>query len=246
MGSTGAYSFSIGQAFYTVDEGASGSVSKGIQQPFDSIVISDTSGCTNYVLELYDHYGDGWVFPYIDVYVNGELVIPGAQISCFCFLDTVLIPVNNGDIISLDYVSEGIGFPEETGYSLYDGSGNLIVAEGIDFTVIPGDFGNPNSDPPTGAKVICEILNSSIIEYNTNILVYPNPTKDILNLELQGEISNNLRFELIDFTGRIIEQGEIINQNKQLSISDLPPSIYFIKVSANGEAIKTIKVIKNN
>ncbi len=71
----------------------------------------------------------------------------------------------------------------------------------------------------------------------TEIVVYPNPTKNILRV--RTEIKNPT-FHLIDIMGRKL----ITTQEKEIDVSEFPNGIYFLNVFDENQAIKTIRIIK--
>ncbi len=81
------------------------------------------------------------------------------------------------------------------------------------------------------------------------ITVYPNPAHEMLNVQTIADEEGNAKVIVTDVSGRILltEQMQLkegIN-NFQVSVADLPPSFYFIKlVTENGTINKTIKFIK--
>lgn len=70
--------------------------------------------------------------------------------------------------------------------------------------------------------------------------VYPNPTKDILNISYNQEISNVEIFNLVG--QRVATIAPNANEGK-LDISSLANGTYFVKVTSNNET-RTVKVIK--
>jgi len=60
-----------------------------------------------------------------------------------------------------------------------------------------------------------------------NLALYPNPVRDILNLEVEEQIG---RIEIMDVTGKQINTLE--NPGKQVSLSDLQPGIYMLKITS--------------
>jgi hypothetical protein len=75
---------------------------------------------------------------------------------------------------------------------------------------------------------------------NSMVLIYPNPTDGILVLE--GELVSNYKLvELIDVSGRIVEQWSISNNKIQISIKDHSTGFYTIKLSGDkGELMNRI------
>ncbi len=69
---------------------------------------------------------------------------------------------------------------------------------------------------------------------------YPNPTSDILNIEITGDMKEMF---LADISGKILQKFDIKNKKKfNISLSKFPAGIYFIQYQ-NGERWQTGKVI---
>lgn len=75
-------------------------------------------------------------------------------------------------------------------------------------------------------------------EKNLNLIVYPNPTNSILNIDF--EFSEQLKYELFSSTGKRVLVGIITSNNQQIDISHLPSNIYFLKIKD-----KSYKVFKS-
>ncbi len=73
-----------------------------------------------------------------------------------------------------------------------------------------------------------------------NVIIYPNPTTSILNIEN----AENSMIEIYDLLGRVVLSENNISLNKQLNVSNLSNGTYLIKISNNGQ-IKTDKFIIN-
>ena len=71
-----------------------------------------------------------------------------------------------------------------------------------------------------------------------NIKIYPNPAKDILNLEIPEEIKN-FSFEIKDMSGRLISAHE---NETNINVSKLSNGVYLCTVKSDGETV-TKKVI---
>lgn len=76
-----------------------------------------------------------------------------------------------------------------------------------------------------------------------NLSVYPNPTNDILNLEIEEDLIPIAigTIKLFDLTGKMIQTFN--PENKQLDVSVLTKGVYFLEV-ANAEKRSVIKILK--
>jgi hypothetical protein len=74
-----------------------------------------------------------------------------------------------------------------------------------------------------------------------NVLVYPNPANNVLNIT-SSEIIDNV--EVLDIVGRVIISKTLNSSNYILDVSGLNNNVYFINYSISG-VVKTKKVIVN-
>jgi hypothetical protein len=77
------------------------------------------------------------------------------------------------------------------------------------------------------------------------IHIYPNPVRD----EIYIESTNNFQFthvSLYDIYGRKIEglMGVVSSGNISISVADLPPGIYFVRIKGNDKSFYFKKVLK--
>jgi hypothetical protein len=106
----------------------------------------NTAGsCGFFTVELYDSWGDGWNGGTLDIYVNGALHVGGVTLLDGFGPEIVSIPMDNEDVLSIDYTSGG--WPSENEYDVYDEASVYLVSEGL-AGATPGDIGDYTS--PTG------------------------------------------------------------------------------------------------
>lgn len=77
-----------------------------------------------------------------------------------------------------------------------------------------------------------------------NILLFPNPVRDYLNVDLGKENFKNSRYMLFDSQGKIIKSGNLNQQKTELNMTTLPSAIYIIQIFQQGKNIKNFKIIK--
>ena len=80
-----------------------------------------------------------------------------------------------------------------------------------------------------------------------NILVYPNPVKDLLSVNFSGLKSGTYKLQLIDDLGKLIFTTETPisenNQTFQIKLTEIAAGNYFLKVE-NKDFSKTVKINK--
>lgn len=72
--------------------------------------------------------------------------------------------------------------------------------------------------------------------------VYPNPTSSYLNLKTEDY--THLSYQLYDSQGRVIETNKVTGNETTIEMGELSKATYFLKVSKEGQLIKTFKIIK--
>ena len=80
---------------------------------------------------------------------------------------------------------------------------------------------------------------------NLYITAFPNPTTDYLTLRTVNFDNKNLSFHLYDINGKMMQESKINVYETKISMTDLPPAIYFLKVTENQKEVKTFKIVKN-
>ena len=148
----------------------------------------------------------------------------------------------------------------DTGMAVYSGScGSLVLVECDDDDSADGNF----SLVALTARTPGEILFISVWEYGNDtfntfkvsaydaslssnsfdsnaFLAYPNPVKDVLNLEYNSEISS---VRVMNLLGQEIISRNINANSTQVDMSQLSAGTYIVNVTV-GNTVKTIKVVK--
>ena len=89
--------------------------------------IENTSRSEEWILYLTDSWGDGWNGAYLDLSINGNVVLDDATIAsgseAYFYFD-----VNQGDLVTTEWL-EG-SYDNECAYGIYNQYGNLVIAAG--------------------------------------------------------------------------------------------------------------------
>jgi len=75
--------------------------------------------------------------------------------------------------------------------------------------------------------------------------VYPNPTTDLINLSVGNTDTSGLSYQLFDFSGRVLTNGKIENEDTSIPMSRYPSATYLLSVTKDNKTIKTFKILKN-
>jgi hypothetical protein len=82
-------------------------------------------------------------------------------------------------------------------------------------------------------------------DISLEIIAYPNPASDFIKLMIKNYEVDNLSYQLYDVNGSILQDNKIEGQETNISMLNLKPSVYFLKVTDNKKVVKTFKIIKN-
>lgn len=83
-------------------------------------------------------------------------------------------------------------------------------------------------------------------QHNLGWAIYPNPAKDLINVELQRPIGKPYTLRLLDLQGRLVKSYDFINTSIiSLPLADTSPGIYLLELIVQGETKLTGKVVIN-
>lgn len=77
------------------------------------------------------------------------------------------------------------------------------------------------------------------------VLAYPNPANEFLQLEVEGDVLQDLSFKLTDLTGQILQNEKIIHHQTRIVMINYVPATYFVSVMKSNNEVKVFKIIKN-
>jgi hypothetical protein len=87
-------------------------------------------------------------------------------------------------------------------------------------------------DPATEITLECE--------------AYPNPATDYLILKIHREQIENMKYQLIDLNGKVLEEAFIGDVETIISLKHYKPTNYFLKVLDNSTEVMTFKITKTD
>jgi hypothetical protein len=97
------------------------------------------------------------------------------------------------------------------------------------------------------ATQVCGSSNVGIDENiaSSNISLYPNPAKDVINFEFSGEGKVD-GIRLIDAVGREVYRANPINNKSVINTASFQTGIYFAEVTLNGNQriVNRVQIVK--
>lgn len=169
---------------------------------------------------------------------------------------SVVVPASG--TISIETQADGASALTDTVLSVFSGVCGSLVEVGCDDDGGTGTFSLLNLTQPAGSTLYIGVwrwgsatngtftvsaydasLSSNSFDSNA-FLAYPNPVKDVLNLEYNSEISS---IKVMNLLGQEVISRNINANSTQVDMSQLSAGAYIVNVVI-GDAVKTIKVVK--
>ncbi|MBO7143064.1 MAG: T9SS type A sorting domain-containing protein [Bacteroidales bacterium] len=125
------------------------------------------------------------------------------------------------------------------------GAGTISYTVGQTFYQTPSSYSGSISEGVQHTYSITEVSVGGVSAAKEfNIKVFPNPTTDKIILRNGSLTSNNIKYTLTDQTGRTISTGQSDQTDTYIDMSSTAPSMYFLRVTSNGQHLGTFKIIK--
>lgn len=137
----------------------------------------------------------------------------------------------------LQVISTAGGVAENSNGSVSWTLGETVVGslEGSNTTISQG-FQQGNLEVTTGIET------SPGVEIQTR--VYPNPVKDILNVEIENQENTGLNFALYDIEGKLLKEGIVESPSFTINLGGYPAGQYILQVSSEQQIINSFNILK--
>lgn len=110
-------------------------------------------------------------------------------------------------------------------------------------------FAEGNNQLTQGFQQSMDVI-SAVIDLGSGVGVelFPNPASDFASLKIETESNLDLRFDLVDISGRLIstqrQQLPASITNHTIDLSQLPSGTYFVRIATpRGSVLKTLKLV---
>lgn len=129
----------------------------------------------------------------------------------------------------------------------YDGTNGFTVYMVIDPNLAVDESDDINNTHDLG-NVTCTIGGSptSVAEMNNsenNLSIYPNPTKDVITIQLEDMPLEGAVLNILDLSGKVYHTELINTVNQEVSLEKLPQGVYWINIQMENQIFNE-KVIK--
>ncbi len=121
-------------------------------------------------------------------------------------------------------------------------TGTLVTVDDLttSFNFNPGEyhlyFDQPMAAPDTSTIDVNEVMN----HYHIDLLIYPNPASDRVNIAFNNHSAGKVQIELLDMMGAVVARIEDKNMNSgrqsiEWNTSSVSEGIYVLRVISNGQ-----------
>ena len=140
------------------------------------------------------------------------------------YVSTVTIP-NNGNTMDFRFECEASANNDRLyidAVTLTGSNGTGLIAQSTTIEEIKTAF---SPELPT------ELTES---DDEQEVVVYPNPAEDVLNLDYSGEVQS---IRVMSMTGKQMKDVQFFNNNRRIDIGHLPTGMYIVMIEKNGTMI---------
>jgi hypothetical protein len=74
--------------------------------------------------------------------------------------------------------------------------------------------------------------------------VYPNPVKDILNVDIKNRENSDLNYALYDIEGKLLQKGFVGSASFTISLGGYPTGQYILQVYTEQKIINSFNIVK--
>ena len=213
--------------------------------------VLEITRSTGTVATFYAYFYD-WEVEYD--YVCGRVAVPirvdeqgeAPQIEFASDRDTAMIDANGQAFVQFTTLTDGLVAHEWSfgdGYtSILPNPGNSYDAPGTYMVTLYGTDTDGCSSIATKTIVVMGPASNTQAQRDLEqqIQIFPNPTRQFVNLDIQLAQTQQVQYRLVDLFGKTYRQGtpgRINAWREQLDISDLPAGTYLLVVYADGVSV---------
>jgi hypothetical protein len=179
----------------------------------------------------------------------------GRKLSTSDMLTWTTASEQNNAYFNLQYATDGINFKTIAKVNSQAANGNSSSILNYSYEHMTPSLGHnyyrlEQVDIDNHATLNQQIVDLIWGSNGSTVSIYPNPTKDVLNIDLYTSKVQNTTVKVLDMSGRIIKQIQARSEAgmNQLSISlgDIASGIYTVQIFENDQLTQVSKVKKND
>jgi hypothetical protein len=127
----------------------------------------------------------------------------------------------------------------------YKVNGGLSLSWTLGETIIPSSKSGNLVLTPGFQEMIMITKIEENLEVPVHLKLFPNPAGDILNIRFETIVEDEIELTIIDYKGVLVKRDVIESAvtEKQVDLQDIPPGIYFLRLT-KGRLVNIYKVVK--
>ena len=215
----GSVSFSVGQLGYQYFRNGANLVIEGLQQPYE---ISNPLPVT---------------LLYFTAKANKENTV---------LLNWSTTSENNNDYFTIERSKHASRFEY---VSKVPSGGNSTIKQDYSFTdflPLPGvSYYRLTQTDKDGKFSLSQIERVNIGSLEFTATASPNPTRDIVQLRINGTINKNMSYLIADLNGKILLKSPISNAIHSINLGNFSNGVYIIKINEGEKTVQSFRIIKN-
>ena len=132
------------------------------------------------------------------------------------------------------------------GKSTNDSAGKISYTVGqTAFETTKNSNGSISQGVQQPFEISVVLNNNDFPELNVNLIAYPNPTMNNINLNIKDIDKHNLYCQIIDINGKLLTETKITENETIIQMGNYVKATYILKVTQDSKPVKTFKIIKN-
>jgi|WetSurSiteA1Bulk_404760.scaffolds.fasta_scaffold01956_4 hypothetical protein len=78
-----------------------------------------------------------------------------------------------------------------------------------------------------------------------SINAYPNPSQDVLIIQMDNNELKDMQYMFFDLNGRLLEKNRLIKTHTAIDMTNYPAGVYLLKITQPDKILKTFEIIKH-
>ncbi|NHN24372.1 T9SS type A sorting domain-containing protein [Flavobacterium jejuense] len=135
--------------------------------------------------------------------------------------------------------------PTASGGDLIGSNGSVSYSVGqVVYTTNTGSNGSVTQGVQQPYEISEVLSTDNFSELVKNLKVFPNPSTDVLTLNMINTGDLQLDYQIVDINGKVLKAEKNIPNVTNITVSAFPSAIYFLKITNQNKEVKTFKIIK--
>jgi Secretion system C-terminal sorting domain len=89
-----------------------------------------------------------------------------------------------------------------------------------------------------------KIINLESDKILRGVKIYPNPTSNIVNIEIEGALNKSVQVLVKDISGRVVLQQTLTSDNSIINMSSIKSGLYILETQFSDGQKQSFKLVK--